>query len=64
MRGQHRYQWDAEYWRSRANSSRVYADETGYPEARRIMLRLAAQYEDLANDIDKERRRSSRAQKH
>ena len=39
---------DPEYWRRRAKETRTMAELTGDPEARRIMLNLAATYEALA----------------
>src|SRR5690242_17692523 len=39
---------DPEYWRRRAEETRTMAGLTGDPEARRIMLNLAATYEALA----------------
>ena len=43
---------DPEYWRKRAKETRTMAELTGDPEARRIMLNLAATYEAMAKAAD------------
>ena len=47
---------DAEYWRKRAEETRTMAELTGDPEARRIMLNLAATYDAIARRAEACRR--------
>jgi hypothetical protein len=39
---------DPKHWRNRAEETRTVADELTDPEAKRKMLRIAADYEELA----------------
>jgi hypothetical protein len=39
---------DPEHWRSRAEEARVFAEKLSDPESKRKMLRIAADYERLA----------------
>jgi hypothetical protein len=46
-------QLDARYWRDRAEESRAMADGMRDPEARRVMLNIAASYDWMAELAEK-----------
>jgi hypothetical protein len=39
---------NVEYWRRRAEETRVHAEQVSEPEAKRMMLRIADDYDKLA----------------
>ena len=39
---------DPKHWRQRAEEARTVADEMTHPDSKRKMLRIAADYEELA----------------
>jgi hypothetical protein len=43
---------DPEYWRSRAEEARVVAEQLSDPEAKRTMLRIATDYDRLAEMLN------------
>jgi len=53
---------DPEHWRARAEEARSVAEQLSDPESKRTMLRIADDYERLAEHADlRARRQSSRA---
>jgi hypothetical protein len=43
---------DPEHWRSRAEEARVVAEQLSDPEAKRTMLRIATDYDRLAEHVN------------
>jgi hypothetical protein len=41
------------YWRERAEEARSTAEGLQYPEARRVLLKIAAHYDELAEQADR-----------
>jgi hypothetical protein len=39
---------NVEHWRGRAEGTRIHAEQLADPEAKRMMLRIAADYDKLA----------------
>jgi hypothetical protein len=50
-----------EHWRSRAEEARSIADHLSDPESKRTMLRIAADYERLADHAEQRARKQSSA---
>lgn len=50
---------DIEFWRARAEQTRALAQQIDDPEARAILLRIAAEYEQLANHAEELNRLAS-----
>jgi len=48
---------DAAHWRDRAEEARVRAEQFSDPQARRMMLDIAAEYERLAERAERRRLR-------
>ena len=48
---------DPEHWRSRAEEARSVAEQLSDPESRRTMLRIAADYERLAEHAELRQRK-------
>lgn len=46
---------DPAYWRMRAEQTRILARTTRYPEARRLMLKLAEEYVKLIERTEERR---------
>ena len=44
---------DPKHWRDRAEQARILADELTDPDAKRRMLRIAADYEELAKRAER-----------
>jgi uncharacterized protein YjiS (DUF1127 family) len=44
---------DPEHWRERAEEARHLAEQMSDPEAREVMLRIAADYEQLAENAQR-----------
>lgn len=51
---------DPEHWRDRAEEARLRAEQLGDPEARRMMLEIAAGYERIAERAEQRLRDSGR----
>jgi hypothetical protein len=51
---------DPEHWRSRAEEARAVAEQLSDPEAKRTMLRIAADYEQLAERTELRARKQRR----
>ena len=52
---------DAKHWQDRAEEARVHADQMSDPEARRMMLEVAAGYDKLAKRAEQKRIRPVKA---
>jgi hypothetical protein len=52
---------DPEHWRSRAEEGRSVAEQLSDPEAKRTMLRIAADYELLAEQAERRPTKESSA---
>ena len=52
---------DPEHWRSRAEEARSVAEQLSDPEAKRTMLRIAAEYELLAERAERRPTKESSA---
>jgi len=52
---------DPEHWRSRAEEARSVAEQPSNPEAKRTMLRIAAEYELLAEQAERRPTKESSA---
>jgi hypothetical protein len=50
---------DPKHWRGRAEEARAVADELIDPEARRMMLRIADDYEELASRAEERLQRNT-----
>jgi hypothetical protein len=46
---------NVEHWRGRAEEARVHAEQMTDPEARRMMLEIAASYDKLARRAEERR---------
>jgi len=52
---------DPEHWRGRAEEARSIADQLTEPESKRTMLRIAGDYERLAEHAERRARRQSQS---
>ena len=52
---------DPEHWRSRAEEARSVAEQLSDPEAKRTMLRIATEYELLAEQAERQPTKESSA---
>jgi hypothetical protein len=45
----------ADYWRERAEEARIHASQMRHPDAKRTLLHIAENYEQLAEQADRMR---------